>query len=132
MVRLNMDCFIWITGWVDDLRDVVRLWVALGCHLPPNHIMWRQILREFVRNSCPALAVPHMEQLKRAHQLDGLHVPRVVRIRPRQHTDEPSTRRIADVVIARGTPEKSRRSEAIERDAHHGDERPRPPLGHVA
>jgi hypothetical protein len=46
MVTLNGDCFISLSGWVDSLQDLVRLWIALGCTLPANHCMWKEMLRE--------------------------------------------------------------------------------------
>ena len=46
MPSLNEDCFIVMSGFVDTLADLVRLWIALGCVLPAHHVMWKEMLRE--------------------------------------------------------------------------------------
>ena len=43
---LNVDCFITLAGWVLSLKDLVRLWIALGCRLPAKGRLWTYALRE--------------------------------------------------------------------------------------
>ena len=47
---LNQDCFVYLTSFCHDLRDIVKLWIALGCwrDLDAGHFMWREILSEYL------------------------------------------------------------------------------------
>ena len=48
LIHLNADCFITLAGFVFSLKDLVRLWIALGCKLPANGKLWTYALMEYL------------------------------------------------------------------------------------
>ena len=46
--KLNGDCLFYLSRFVLDLKDIVRLWIANGAPTSSRHIMWRKLLREFL------------------------------------------------------------------------------------
>jgi hypothetical protein len=42
---LNADCFFVVASYIDSLKDIVRLWISIGCAMPAAHHVWRTILK---------------------------------------------------------------------------------------
>jgi hypothetical protein len=50
--KLNGDCLYHLSRFVLDLKDIVRLWIALGKPIAATHKMWRKLLRDFLLKAC--------------------------------------------------------------------------------
>jgi hypothetical protein len=50
--KLNGDCLFHLSRFVVDLKDIVRLWIALGKPVAATHKMWRKVLRDFLLKAC--------------------------------------------------------------------------------